>query len=107
MFILYIMYIWADIFLPHTRSHRIYVYLWQVQDVTPITSFDVAGTNLLLGCKNGTIYYIDMQKFPLRMKDNDLLITELFHDVNEHAITALSVYVSPTTSKSIELLKAM
>lgn len=71
----------------------------QVQEVTPITSFDVAGTNLLLGCRNGTIYYIDMQKFPLRMKDNDLLITELFHDVNEHAITALSVYVSPTTSK--------
>ena len=42
--------------------------LMQVQDVTPITSFDVAGTNLLLGCRNGSIYYIDMQKFPLRMK---------------------------------------
>lgn len=66
----------------------------------PITSFDVAGTNLLLGCSNGSIYYIDMQKFPLRMKDNDLLISELFHDVNEHAITALSVYVSPSTSES-------
>ena len=77
--------------------------LMQVQDVTPITSFDVAGTNLLLGCRNGSIYYIDMQKFPLRMKDNDLLISELFHDVNEHAITALSVYVSPSTSELSQL----
>lgn len=24
------------------------------------------------------MYYVDMQKFPLRMKDNDLLVTELY-----------------------------
>lgn len=77
-----------------------------MQDVTPITSFDVAGTNLLLGCKNGRIYYIDMQKFPLRMKDNDLLISELFHDVNDHDITALSVYISPTTSECIIIMNS-
>ncbi|CAB1334999.1 unnamed protein product [Coregonus sp. 'balchen'] len=53
---------------------------WQVQDVVPITSCDTAGSFLLLGCNNGSIYYIDMQKFPLRMKDNDLLVTELYHD---------------------------
>ncbi|KAL8608688.1 hypothetical protein ACOMHN_002917 [Nucella lapillus] len=51
---------------------------WQIQDVVPVTSYDTAGSFLLLGCSNGSIYYIDMQKFPLRMKDNDLLVTELY-----------------------------
>ncbi|TKS69919.1 BTB/POZ domain-containing protein KCTD3 [Collichthys lucidus] len=31
---------------------------WQVQDVVPITSCDTAGSFLLLGCNNGSIYYI-------------------------------------------------
>uniref|UniRef100_A0AAQ5ZJK2 BTB/POZ domain-containing protein KCTD3 n=1 Tax=Amphiprion ocellaris TaxID=80972 RepID=A0AAQ5ZJK2_AMPOC len=43
---------------------------------------------------------IDMQKFPLRMKDNDLLVTELYHDPSNDAITALSVYLTPKTSVS-------
>ncbi|XP_062303699.1 BTB/POZ domain-containing protein KCTD3 isoform X3 [Osmerus eperlanus] len=73
---------------------------WQVQDVVPITSCDTAGSFLLLGCNNGSIYYIDMQKFPLRMKDNDLLVTELYHDPSHDAITALSVYLTPKTSVS-------
>ncbi|XP_052341960.1 BTB/POZ domain-containing protein KCTD3-like isoform X1 [Oncorhynchus keta] len=73
---------------------------WQVQDVAPITSCDTAGSFLLLGCNNGSIYYIDMQKFPLRMKDNDLLVTELYHDPSDDAITALSVYFTPKTSVS-------
>lgn len=58
---------------------------WQVQDVVPITSYDTAGSFLLLGCNNESIYYIDMQKFPLRMKDNDLLVTELYHDPSNDA----------------------
>ncbi|XP_051579346.1 BTB/POZ domain-containing protein KCTD3-like isoform X1 [Myxocyprinus asiaticus] len=73
---------------------------WQVQDVVPITSCDTAGSFLLLGCNNGSIYYIDVQKFPLRMKDNDLLVTELYHDPSNDAITALSVYLTPKTSVS-------
>jgi WD40 repeat protein len=73
---------------------------WQVQDVTPVTSFDTAGSFLLLGCNNGSIYYIDMQKFPLRMKDNDLLVTELYRDAAGDTITALSVYLTPKTSLS-------
>uniref|UniRef100_A0A8C2G4N4 BTB/POZ domain-containing protein KCTD3-like n=1 Tax=Cyprinus carpio TaxID=7962 RepID=A0A8C2G4N4_CYPCA len=73
---------------------------WQVQDVVPITSCDTAGSFLLLGCNNGSVYYIDMQKFPLRMKDNDLLVTELYHDPSNDAITALSVYLTPKTSVS-------
>lgn len=71
---------------------------WQTQDVVPISSFDTAGSFLLLGCNNGCICYIDMQKFPLRMKDNDLLVTELYRDINNEAITAISVYLTPKTN---------
>ena len=45
--------------------------------------------------------FIDMQKFPLRMKDNDLLVTELYKDPNEDMVTALSVYLTPKTCKLI------
>ncbi|NXC78637.1 SHKB1 protein, partial [Anhinga anhinga] len=72
----------------------------QIQDVVPINSYDAAGTFLLLGCNNGSIYYVDVQKFPLRMKDNDLLVTELYRDPTEDAVTALSVYLTPKTSDS-------
>ncbi|XP_044599030.1 BTB/POZ domain-containing protein KCTD3 isoform X1 [Cotesia glomerata] len=71
---------------------------WQIQDVVSISSFDTAGSFLLLGCNNGSIYYIDMQKFPLRMKDNDLLVTELYRDPNLDPITAISVYLTPKTN---------
>lgn len=42
-----------------------------------------------------------MQKFPLRMKDNDLLVTELYRDPSYDPITAISVYLTPKTSKSL------
>uniref|UniRef100_A0A2M4ADL7 BTB/POZ domain-containing protein KCTD3 n=1 Tax=Anopheles triannulatus TaxID=58253 RepID=A0A2M4ADL7_9DIPT len=71
---------------------------WQIQDLVPILSFDTAGSFLLLGCNNGSIYYIDMQKFPLRMKDNDLLVTELYKDPSNDHITAISVYLTPKTT---------
>ncbi|KAE8294852.1 SH3KBP1-binding protein 1 [Larimichthys crocea] len=74
---------------------------WQNQDVVPISSYDTAGSFLILGCNNGSIYYIDVQKFPLRMKDNDLLVTELYRDPTEDAITALSVYLTPKTSMTV------
>uniref|UniRef100_A0A452V0U9 SH3KBP1 binding protein 1 n=1 Tax=Ursus maritimus TaxID=29073 RepID=A0A452V0U9_URSMA len=72
----------------------------QVQEVQPITSYDAAGSFLLLGCDNGSIYYVDVQKFPLRMKDNDLLVSELYRDPAEDGVTALSVYLTPKTSDS-------
>ncbi|XP_072836455.2 SH3KBP1-binding protein 1 isoform X1 [Pogona vitticeps] len=73
---------------------------WQTQEMVPINSYDAAGSFLLLGCNNGSIYYVDVQKFPLRMKDNDLLVTELYRDPSEDAITALSVYLTPKSSNS-------
>lgn len=42
-----------------------------------------------------------MQKFPLRMKDNDLLVTELYKDPNNDPVTAISVYLTPKTSKYV------
>lgn len=33
------------------------------------------------------------------MKDNDLLVTELYHDPSNDAVTALSVYLTPKTSQ--------
>lgn len=72
---------------------------WQIQDVVPITSYDTTGSLLLLGCENGSIYNIDMQKFPLRMKDNDLLVTELYKDPAGDRITALSVYLTPKANQ--------
>lgn len=43
--------------------------------------------------------HLDMQKFPLRMKDNDLLVTELYRDPHGDIITSISVYLTPKTSK--------
>ncbi|CAO4376394.1 unnamed protein product [Caenorhabditis nigoni] len=71
---------------------------WQAQDVQPISCYDTAGSSLILGCANGSMNHIDMQKFPLRMKDNDLLVTELFRDPNGDTITSLSVFLTPKTS---------
>jgi hypothetical protein len=33
------------------------------------------------------------------MKDNDLLVTELYRDPNNDPVTAISVYLTPKTSK--------
>ncbi|GBN31105.1 BTB/POZ domain-containing protein KCTD3, partial [Araneus ventricosus] len=41
---------------------------WQIQDVIPITSFDTAGSFLLLGCNNGSIYYIGKCQFSKFMR---------------------------------------
>lgn len=38
------------------------------------------------------------------MKDNDLLVTELYRDPTEDAITALSVYLTPKTSTTVYIL---
>ena len=68
--------------------------LWQVQDVDCITSFAAAGSILLLGSDRGRIFLVDLQKFPLRLKDNDLLINLLYRDTELATITALSIFVS-------------
>ena len=37
----------------------------QNQDVVPISSYDTAGSFLILGCNNGSIYYIGESYRPL------------------------------------------
>eukprot|EP00730_Choanoeca_flexa_P008524 TRINITY_DN12498_c1_g7_i6.p1 TRINITY_DN12498_c1_g7~~TRINITY_DN12498_c1_g7_i6.p1 ORF type:complete len:650 (+),score=93.97 TRINITY_DN12498_c1_g7_i6:85-2034(+) len=72
------------------RNARTHV--WQVQGVAEICSYAVAGNSLLLGARNGVISLVDLEKFPLRLKDNDLLVSSLYTDPNREAITAMSVY---------------
>ena len=53
---------------------------------------------LFIGCADGCIYCVDMAKFPLRMKDNDLLVSQLYCDPERGkgvSITAISVYMTP------------
>uniref|UniRef100_A0A0N4ZK58 BTB domain-containing protein n=1 Tax=Parastrongyloides trichosuri TaxID=131310 RepID=A0A0N4ZK58_PARTI len=73
---------------------------WQIQNIVPILCHDTAGSMLIFGGRNGIIYLVDMQKFPLRMKDNDLLVTELYRDPEGEAITAISVYLTSKTTMS-------
>uniref|UniRef100_A0A0K0FVV6 SH3KBP1-binding protein 1 (inferred by orthology to a human protein) n=1 Tax=Strongyloides venezuelensis TaxID=75913 RepID=A0A0K0FVV6_STRVS len=73
---------------------------WQIQNIVPILCYDTAGSMLIFGGCNGVIYLVDMQKFPLRMKDNDLLVTELYKDPENEAITAISVYLTSKTTMS-------
>lgn len=59
--------------MSHTKKVRVWngvTQHQQAQDVLPITinSYDTIGSFLLLR----STYYRDLQKFPLRMKDNDL-----------------------------------
>jgi len=67
---------------------------WQVQDVAPIGCQDTAGSLLFIGCTNGHISYIDMEKFPLRLKDDSLLVNGFWVDPRGEHITALSVYMT-------------
>eukprot|EP00911_Craspedida_sp_UC1_P001158 UC1_evm1s871 len=69
---------------------------FKVQRVAPITALARAGGLLLFGDAEGTIASVDLEKFPLRMKDDDLLVTRLYRDPNGEAITALSVYNAPS-----------
>eukprot|EP00117_Sycon_ciliatum_P019405 scpid42805/ scgid2527/ BTB/POZ domain-containing protein KCTD3; Renal carcinoma antigen NY-REN-45 len=81
---------------------------WKVQMMAPIASHATVNSTMLLGCANGSIYYIDMEKFPLRMKDNDLLVTQVYEDPAREAVTALSVYFTKAqirncTANSLEI----
>lgn len=74
---------------------------WLIQNIitesdshVSISAYDKVGCDfLLLATNNGSIYLIDMEKFPLRIKDGGLLINELYKDPNKKMITALSCYL--------------
>lgn len=82
---------------------------WLIQNLTEesfeesnllsISAYDKVGCDfLLLATTTGSIYLIDMDKFPLRIKDGGLLINELYEDPNKKMITSISCYLT-TKSK--------
>eukprot|EP00056_Hartaetosiga_gracilis_P013227 m.217407 g.217407 ORF g.217407 m.217407 type:complete len:1053 (-) comp13811_c0_seq4:75-3233(-) len=86
------------------RNARTHV--WQVQDIGAISCHASSGSLLLFGTHTGKLYLIDMEKFPLRLKDNDLLVSLLYEDDDGASITALSVYEtssSGTDDRCVEI----
>lgn len=67
-----------------------------------VLCLESVSTFVCLGSNTGKIHYTDLQKFPLRTKDNSLLVTVLHSDPLKEAITALSVSYerNPTTEKT-------
>ena len=47
------------------------------------------------------LHWPDMEKFPVRMKDNDILVTQLFEDPFKEPITALGIYLTPNVCKCL------
>ena len=96
----------------HQASHP-----WLEQALSPephhvITAYDKVDcvkycNYLLLGSHRGGLFLIDMHKFPLRMKDGDLLINQLYEDPDKEEITAISCYLTrpdnPRNGNSIEM----
>lgn len=65
---------------------------WQQHKVPEkVLCLESVSTFVYLGSDTGRIHYTDLQKFPLRTKDNSLLVTELHSDPLKEPITALSV----------------
>ena len=52
------LFYFITIFSLNEKSHVKWRHFFQIQDMTPISSYDTAGSFLLLGCQNGSIYYI-------------------------------------------------
>ncbi|KAI8847125.1 hypothetical protein BC829DRAFT_434120 [Chytridium lagenaria] len=73
---------------------------WLVKDIPGISSFDTSGTLLFLGRTDGRISYIDIEKFPLRLSDDSLLINDFFQSPTLSPVTSLSVYLTPFSSAS-------
>lgn len=57
---------------------------WQIQDVVPIASFDTAGSFLLLGCNNGSIYYIGMNFFFLSLSVVNFIVKFQNYEFSNH-----------------------
>ncbi|KAJ3320418.1 BTB/POZ domain-containing protein kctd3 [Blyttiomyces sp. JEL0837] len=73
---------------------------WSVKDIPKIQCFDASGSLLFLGGQNGKISYIDLEKFPLRLSDDSLLINDFYQSPSPSPITCLSVYLTPFSSAS-------
>jgi len=73
---------------------------WLVKDIPLITCFDSSGSLLFFGDNQGRITYIDIEKFPLRLSDESLLINDFYLNPTPSTITCLSVYFTPFSGSS-------
>ncbi|XP_075250362.1 BTB/POZ domain-containing protein KCTD3-like [Convolutriloba macropyga] len=71
---------------------------FQQQKVEPISSYDACGPMMFFGHKNGLIRYFNAETLPVRLEDNKIILTDLFHDHENDAITALNVRFSSNNS---------
>ncbi|XP_063712180.1 BTB/POZ domain-containing protein KCTD3-like [Symsagittifera roscoffensis] len=78
---------------------------FQQQKVEPISSFDECGPMMFFGHKNGIIRYFNAETLPVRLEDNKIILTDLYHDQENDAITALNVRLA--TSNNVIDLGAM
>lgn len=68
---------------------------WQSQTMpSEILSQDSVGSLFFFGGANGKIFFIDMEKFPLRLRDDSLLVNEFYTDPKGEPITAMSIYAA-------------
>ena len=60
---------------------------------------------MFFGHKNGIIRYFNAETLPVRLEDNKIILTDLYHDQENDAITALNVRLA--TSNNVIDLGAM
>ena len=67
---------------------------WQQHKVPEkVLCLESVSTFVYLGSEKGRIHYTDLEKFPLRTKDNSLLVTELHSDPLKEPITGMSLEI--------------
>ena len=76
---------------------------FQQQKVESISSYDECGRMMFFGHKNGIIRYFNAETLPVRLEDNKIILTDLYHDQGNDAITALNVRLASNNSVLSEM----
>ena len=58
---------------------------------------------MFFGHKNGIIRYFNAETLPVRLEDNKIILTDLYHDQENDAITALNVRLASNNSVLSEM----
>uniref|UniRef100_A0A6G3MF34 SH3KBP1-binding protein 1 (Trinotate prediction) n=1 Tax=Henneguya salminicola TaxID=69463 RepID=A0A6G3MF34_HENSL len=65
---------------------------WLVQEILPFSCCDIYQNLLILAFENGAIKSTDLAKFPHKINEQDILITDVYMAPHSDKITAISVY---------------
>ena len=76
---------------------------FQQQKVESICSYDECGRMMFFGHKNGIIRYFNAETLPVRLEDNKIILTDLYHDQKNDPITALNVRLASNNSVLSEM----